>query len=71
MALGGEISEEIKNLGLDINDRGKVMVNDDFQTSKDGVFAGGDLINRNRTISFASASGREAANNILNFLKDK
>ncbi len=38
-------------------------------TSREKVFAGGDLSGEKATVAWASRSGREAANGIMSFLE--
>lgn len=38
-------------------------------TSKEGVFAGGDLAGAKGTVAWASRSGRDAGNAIINYLE--
>lgn len=58
------------SLNLSIDDYGYIKVNDKNMTSTIGVFAGGDLINFNRTIAYASKSGRDSAYFIDEYIKN-
>ena len=66
MALGGQVEDEIKELGLQLNEYGKININENCQTSYSKIYAGGDLVNRNRTVAKAAISGRRAAERIIN-----
>jgi glutamate synthase (NADPH/NADH) small chain len=50
---------------------GTIAVNDRFQTSMEGVFAGGDVINGGDTVVRSLAHGREAARYIHQYLLEK
>ena len=65
MALGGKIADEVNNLGLKLNDFGKIYVDENYQTSNSKIFAVGDLVNKKRTVAWAAFSGRDAANKFL------
>lgn len=69
MALGSKVSEEVFDLGLTLNKWGNILINDKYQTSKEKIFAGGDLAGVAGTVAWASYSGREAAKNIIEYLK--
>lgn len=71
MALGGQVSEEVKYLKLKLNNYGKIDVDENYQTSNKKIFAGGDLINKKGSVAWASYNGREAAKNIVMFLGRK
>jgi dihydropyrimidine dehydrogenase (NAD+) subunit PreT len=53
--------------GLDL-DRGKVVVNEKFQTTNPKYFAGGDCVNGGKEVVNAVAHGRDAARGIHEFL---
>lgn len=57
---------QIKNLQLD--KKGRVVVNEKFQTSNTKYFAGGDVINGGKEVVNAAADGKAAAKNIHSFL---
>ena len=69
MALGSTVTDEILELGLTVNKWGNIIVNDNYETSNSKIFAGGDLIGAKGTVAWASRSGREAAKNIIEYLK--
>lgn len=52
-------------------DKGKVIVNKNFQTSNPKYFAGGDCINGGKEVVNAVANGRDAARGIDSFLMKK
>ena len=71
MALGGNPSNEVKKLGLDLEKNGKIKVNKNYSTSNPKVFAGGDVAGVKSTVAWAARSGRDAAENIEKILFDK
>ena len=50
---------------------GGIEVNDDQKTSRDGVYAGGDVVTGAATVIKAMGAGKTAAENIKNFLLEK
>ena len=73
MALGTSPNPVIKDLSESIltDRRGCITVNDDLQTSVDGVFAGGDAVSGAATVILAMGAGRKAAQKIDEFLNSK
>lgn len=70
MAVGSKPEEQIvKSLGLELTSRGMIKIDENYMTSKDKVFAGGDISGVKATVAWASRSGREAANAIMKFLE--
>lgn len=70
MALGSKVEEEVvKDLGLELTDRGYIKVNERYQSSDSNIYVGGDLIGQKATIAWASKSGRDAAKCIIEDLK--
>jgi len=58
----------LDNCNFILNEKNYIKVNQDYQTSIEKVFAGGDLIGTKPTVAWASYTGREAAKNIHKFL---
>ena len=71
MALGSGVESFVENLGLKTNKWGNIMVNENYQTSNPKIYAGGDLAGMKATVAWAAHSGREAANNIIENLKNE
>lgn len=70
MAVGSKVQENIvNNLGLELNERGKIKIDSKNKTSKKKVFAGGDLAGTKGTVAWAARSGRNAAYSIIEYLK--
>lgn len=57
--------------GLDLNKRGYIVADENGQTSKQGVFAGGDIVTGSATVILAAGAGRKAANAIHEYLMNK
>ena len=69
MAIGSHPEESIVNsLGLELDKRGRILVDKDGHTSKEKVFAGGDVAGTTSTVAFASRAGRDAAYAIMKYL---
>lgn len=72
MAVGSKTDEKVvKLLDIDLTSRGNIKIDDNYMTSKQKVFAAGDLSGTKATVAWASRSGREASNAIMNFLENK
>ena len=69
MAIGSKAEKNVvENLGINIDSKGYVMVNENYMTSKKGVFAGGNLIGKKATVAWAARAGRDAAEGIEKYL---
>ena len=60
----------LKELNLDLTENGYIKVNKNYVTSNNKIFAGGDLIGTKATVAWASRTGRDVAENILNYIKE-
>jgi glutamate synthase (NADPH/NADH) small chain len=65
LALGNEFDGGWRALGIDAGPRGPRVDPETMQTSRPGVYAGGDLVNGGGTVVQAVADGRRAARAIL------
>lgn len=65
MALGSSPSEIVSKIGLKLNKWGNIKIDEKYRTSKERIYAGGDLAGVKGTVAWAAYSGREAAKNIL------
>jgi glutamate synthase (NADPH/NADH) small chain len=54
--------------GLDVTNRGTIMVNDNLQSSIPMLFAGGDIVRGGATVILAMGDGRHAAESMHNAL---
>ena len=71
MAIGSHPESSVVNsLGLELDKRGRILIDKDGHTSKEKVFAGGDLAGTTSTVSFASRAGRDAAYAIIKYLEN-
>lgn len=57
------------NLNINTDNKGRIEVNENNQTSNPKIFAGGDLIGEKGTVAWAARSGRNAAESIMKFLE--
>ena len=72
MAIGSMVEESVvSGLGLERTPRGKVKIDQEGRTSRENIFAGGDLTNTPGTVAFAGRSGRDAAYAIMEYLDKK
>ena len=55
---------KVSNLGLELNEWGYIKTDENQMTSRNNVFAAGDLIGTKSTVAWAARSGREAAEKI-------
>lgn len=72
MAIGNSSNPLVKDNtpGLSTNAKGCIIVNDDMQTSMNGVYAGGDAATGAATVILAMGSGRKAASSIDKYIKE-
>jgi glutamate synthase (NADPH/NADH) small chain len=54
---------------LRVNKWGYIEIDDNLQTSMDGVFAGGDIVRGAATVILAMGDGKKAASNIDAYLR--
>ena len=73
MALGTSPNPLIERTtpGLDTETWGGLKVDSSGQTTRQGVFAGGDAVSGAATVILAMGAGRKAAQSILDYLKIK
>ncbi len=74
MAIGTSPNPLIKSTtdGLDVNRRGGIIVSEENgETSKDGVFAGGDAVTGAATVISAMGAGKLAARGIHEYIRSK
>lgn len=70
MALGSKPeSKVLEKIDLDKTEKGYIKVDENQMTSREKVFACGDLIGVKSTVAWASRSGRDAAEKIVELLK--
>lgn len=73
MAIGTSPNPLIKatTKGLDVNRRGGIIADETGQTSREGVFAGGDTVTGAATVIKAMGAGKIAAKSIDAYIKSK
>ena len=70
MALGSKPESNIlKREKIELNDYEYIKIDKNNMTSKDKVFASGDIAGTKSTVAWAARSGRDAAEIIEKFLK--
>ena len=72
MAIGTSPNPLIRNTteGLDTNNRGCIVtLNDGGETSREGIYAGGDAVTGAATVILAMGAGKDAAKAIDNYIK--
>lgn len=74
MAIGNSPNPLIRTTtpGIESNRRGCLVVNEDtLQTTRDGVYAGGDVVTGAATVILAMGAGKQAAKSIDEYIKAK
>ncbi len=64
MAIGSHPADFIKNIGVELDERGYIKIDKNGLTSNPKIFAIGDLAGNISTVAWAAKSGREVANQI-------
>jgi glutamate synthase (NADPH/NADH) small chain len=57
--------------GLDVDKRGNIIADENGKTSKEGVFAGGDIVTGAATVILAMGAGKKAAVSIHEYVQNK
>ena len=57
--------------GLDVNSHGCIVADEVGATSREGVFAGGDIVSGAATVILAMGAGKQAAKAIDEYLRKK
>lgn len=71
IAIGSKVDENITNiLNLEKDEKGFIKVDNNYRTSNEKIFAGGDLIGQKETVAWAAYSGRIAAEKIVEQIKN-
>ena len=69
MAVGSQTDEELVNsLNIELTKKGTIAVDSNYKTSREKVFAGGDLAGAKGTVAWAARTGRDAAKKITEYL---
>ena len=70
MSIGSKAEEKVtRELNIELDSKNKIITNEYNQTSNPKIFAGGDITNTIGTVAYAARSGRDAAYNIIKYLK--
>ena len=70
IATGSKVDDSItKTLGIEVDESGIIKINEKMQTTNEKIFAGGLVVKSKNTIAYAAKDGREAAKNIIEYLK--
>lgn len=70
MAVGSNPDSNLtKSLGLELTRWNSIVKDENLMSTKDGIFVAGDIGDNKATVAFASRSGRDAANSIIEYLK--
>lgn len=72
MAIGSKADEKVTEiLGVELDRRGKIVVDECGRTSKENIFAGGDIAGNMGTVAYAARAGRNSAESIIEYLNNK
>ena len=73
LALGQDVDTEFLNrvAGVDIGKDGVVQVNKQMMTGREGLFAGGDMVPAERTVTVAIGHGKKAARHVDAWLRGR
>ena len=69
MALGSKPDNFVSKLGIELDKWGNIKIDENYKTSNDKIYAGGDIAGVKKTVAWAAHSGREAAKKIIQDLK--
>ena len=70
-AIGNDADDVVKNIdGIELNKWNNILVNETFASKDPTIFAAGDIVTGSLTVVNAMASGKKAAHNIHEFLKN-
>ena len=62
MAIGSTVEKDVvESLDLETDKKGYIKVNENYQTSKPKIFAGGDLVGTKATVAWAAETGKTVA----------
>jgi len=57
--------------GVELNQNGTVKINQNMMTGADGIFAGGDMVSSDRSVTIATGHGKKAARYINAYLRNE
>lgn len=71
MAVGATTDKTLmEHLNIETTKIGTIAINENYQTSREKIFAGGDLAGSKGTVAWAAKSGRDAAEAIKKYLEE-
>jgi len=71
MALGSKTDSFVENLGLELDSKNNIKINENYQTSNSKIYAGGDVRGGMKTVAWAARDGRNIAEKIVNDVRIK
>ena len=71
MALGSKTDKFVENLGLELDSKNNIKINENYQTSNPKIYAGGDVRGGMKTVAWVARDGRNIAEEIFNDIKRK
>ncbi len=71
MALGSKTDNFVQNLGLELDSKNNIKINENYQTSNSKIYAGGDVRGGMKTVAWAARDGRNIAEEIFNDVRRK
>lgn len=70
MAIGSKPEDKVVNsLGVELDRKGRIVVDENGRTSKENIYAGGDIAENMGTVAYAARAGRNVAEAIVNTLQ--
>ncbi|MBR2705170.1 MAG: FAD-dependent oxidoreductase [Clostridia bacterium] len=70
MAIGSKPEDDVVNsLGLELDRKGRIVVDENGRTSKKNIYAGGDIAENMGTVAYAARAGRNVAEAIVGSLQ--
>ena len=70
MAIGSTVESNIvEKLDLQLDKNGYIVVDENYETTRKNIFAGGDIVGNKSTVAWAAKNGRIAAEKILNKMR--
>ena len=69
MALGSKTDSFVEKLGLELDYKKNIKINDKYQTSNPKIYAGGDVRGGYKTVAWAARDGRNIAEEIIKDIK--
>lgn len=71
MALGSSQEYKVVNkLGLELTEAGYIKLDENYKTSMENVFAGGDIVGSKKTVAWAARTGRDVAKVIASLFRE-